>query len=203
MGDLEAPHDNNDFVEESVRMNISKNVLLGVVFALCLAVSVPFASAAGPKGPSLVDVAISVNASGPFAGQFDTLIAAVLAADPGVLATLDGNGQHTVFAPTDDAFEALGLTPENIGVAFDQEVLTDILLYHVAHGRRYAGSVVPSSRIRMLDSGFVFQSGGVLTDNLGRESNIIVTDVEAANGIIHAIDAVLLPYDPSSSAAKK
>jgi uncharacterized surface protein with fasciclin (FAS1) repeats len=183
-------------------MNIRKNVLLGVVFALCLAVSVPFASAAGPKGSSLVDVAISVNTSGPFEGQFDTLIAAVLAADPGVLATLAGNGQHTVFAPTDDAFAKLGLNETNIG-NLSQETLTDVLLYHVAHGRRYAESVVSASRIRMLDGGFVFQSGGVLTDNLGRSSNIIVKDVEAANGIIHAIDAVLLPYDPSNSATMK
>lgn len=183
-------------------MNIRKNVLLGVVFALCLAVSVPYASAAGPKGPSLVDVAISVNTSGPFAGQFDTLIAAVLAADPGVLATLAGNGQHTVFAPTDEAFAKLGLNETNIGT-LGQEILTDVLLYHVAHGRRYAESVLPASRVRMLDGGFVFQSGGVLTDNLGRSSNIIVTDVEAANGIIHAIDAVLLPYDPSNSATMK
>lgn len=179
-----------------------KNAVLGVVLALCLAVSVPSAIAAGPKGPSLVDVAISVNTSGPFAGAFDTLIAAVLAADPGVLATLSGNGQHTVFAPTDDAFAALGLNETNIGT-LGQETLTDVLLYHVAHGRRYARSVVPASRIRMLDGGFVFQSGGVLTDNLGRPSNIVVTDVEAANGIIHAIDAVLLPYDPNNSATMK
>jgi uncharacterized surface protein with fasciclin (FAS1) repeats len=181
-----------------VRIAMRKSMVPVTVLALCLVVSVPFAAAAGPKGPSIVDVAISVNSSGPFAGQFDTLIAAVLAADPGILATLSGNGQHTVFAPTDAAFEALGLTASNIGT-LDREVLTDVLLYHVAHGRRGSESVVNSSRIRMLDGGFVFQSGGVLTDNLGRASNIVVTDVEAANGVIHAIDAVLLPYDPSNA----
>lgn len=181
-------------------MKTDRKMTLGLAVVLCLVVVTPLASAAGPKGTSIVDVAISVNTSGPFAGAFDTLIAAVLAADPGVLATLSGNGQHTVFAPTDDAFAALGLDASNIGT-LDKTVLTDILLYHVAHGRRDSQSVVDSSRIRMLDGGFVFQSGGVLTDNLGRESNIIVTDVEASNGVIHAIDGVLLPYDPSNAAA--
>jgi uncharacterized surface protein with fasciclin (FAS1) repeats len=152
-------------------------------------------SLAAPKGPTLVDVAIAVNSEGPFAGQFDTLIAAVLAADPAVLSTLSGNGQFTVFAPTDDAFLALGLTPENIGT-LDQGALTQILLYHVVRGRRDASSIVGSSRIRTMQGGFLFQAGGVLTDNLGRTANIIVTDVPAANGIIHAIDAVVLPFAP-------
>ena len=100
-----------------------------------------------------------------------------------------------MFAPTDDAFEALGLNAGNIGT-LDQAVLTDILLYHVSQGRRTARSVVPSKRIRMLAGGFLYQASGVLTDNLGREANIIVTDVFAANGVIHAIDAVVLPYAP-------
>jgi len=152
----------------------------------------PLASAA-PKGPTLVDVAIAINTEGPYAGQFDTLIAAVLAANPAVVKTLSGNGQFTVFAPTDDAFGALGLDENNIATV-PKDTLTEILLYHVARGRRYAEDVLDSSRIRMMDGGFVFQSGGVLTDNVGRESSIIVTDVEAANGVIHAIDGVLLPY---------
>lgn len=150
---------------------------------------------AAPPGPTIVDVAIAVNSEGPFAGQFDTLIAAVLAADPAVVNTLSGNGQFTVFAPTDDAFAALGLNPGNVG-SLDQSVLTQILLYHVARGRRDSGEVLASDRIRTLQGGFLMQDGGVLTDNLGREANIIVTDVEAANGVIHAIDAVVLPFAP-------
>ena len=151
--------------------------------------------AKGPKGPSVVDVAIDLNSSGPFAGEFDTLIAAVLAADSGVLEYLAGNGQRTVFAPTDDAFADLGLDENNIG-DLPVDFLTDVLLYHVAHGRRYSPDVLESDRIRMLDGGFLRQSGGVLTDNLGRESAILVPGVEAANGIIHAIGAVVLPYAP-------
>ena len=66
----------------------------------------------------------------------------------------------------------------------------------MARGRRYAEDVLASDRIRTLYKGFLFQDGGVLTDNLDRDANIIVVDVEAANGIIHAIDAVVLPYAP-------
>ncbi|MFO7711951.1 MAG: fasciclin domain-containing protein [Dehalococcoidia bacterium] len=86
-----------------------KKVLISVILAVALAIPLTVPVAAAPPGPTIVDVAIAVNSEGPFAGQFDTLIAAVLAADPAVLKTLSGNGQFTVFAPTDDAFLALGL----------------------------------------------------------------------------------------------
>jgi transforming growth factor-beta-induced protein len=172
-----------------------KRIFISVILALTLATVLVVPAVAAPPGPTIVDVAIAVNSEGPFAGAFDTLIAAVLAADPAVLETLSGNGQFTVFAPTDDAFALLGLNPGNIGTV-PKQVLTDILLYHVARGRRYAEDVVASDRIRTLYGDFLFQDGGVLTDNLDRDANIIATDVEAANGIIHAIDAVVLPYAP-------
>jgi uncharacterized surface protein with fasciclin (FAS1) repeats len=173
-----------------------KRIFISVILTLTLATLLAVPAVAAPPGPTIVDVAIAVNSAGPYAGQFDTLIAAVLAADPAVLNTLNGNGQFTVFAPTDAAFAALGLNETNIGTALSQEDLTNILLYHVARGRRYAEDVVASDRIRTLYKGFLFQNGGVLTDNLDGDANIIVTDVEAANGIIHAIDAVVLPYAP-------
>jgi uncharacterized surface protein with fasciclin (FAS1) repeats len=160
------------------------------------AVSLTPSVMAAPPGDTIVDVAIAINTD---TGEFSTLIAAVLAADPAVLAKLDGNGQSTVFAPTDAAFALLGLDATNVGTALPQDVLTDILLYHVAPGRRYSPAVIASDRIRTLlrgRDGFLFQDGGVLTDNLGREANIILTDVEAANGIIHVIDAVVLPFAP-------
>jgi len=157
----------------------------------------PAASAKGPKGPTIVDVAIALNNDGPFAGQFDTLIAAVLAADPIVFDTLSGNGKLTVFAPTDDAFAALGLDPSNVG-GLDTGFLTQVLVYHVARGERTAADVVPAERIRMLGGGFLYKESGSVTlvDNVGRSANIIVTDVKAANGVIHAIDAVVLPFLP-------
>lgn len=175
-------------------MKLQKSILIVIIVIALAAVTAPSALAA-PKGQSIVDVAIAVNSEGPFAGQFDTLIAAVLAADPAVLATLSGNGQFTVFAPTDAAFAALGLNENNIG-DLDQSALTNILLYHVARGRRNSNAVLGSSRIRTLYPAFLLQSGGILTDNLGRSANIIVPDVQAANGIIHVIDAVVLPFAP-------
>jgi uncharacterized surface protein with fasciclin (FAS1) repeats len=149
------------------------------------------------KAPNLVEVALAVNSSGPFAGAFDTLIAAVGVADPAVVARLTAKRQSTVFAPTDAAFAALGLTPENIGT-LDQDVLTQILLYHVVNGRRDSNDVLGSTQLRTLQGTFLKQSTGILTDNLGRTATIIVTDVPASNGIIHAIDAVVLPFNPAA-----
>ena len=170
----------------------------GLLVAALFVLSGNTALAAGPKGPNLVDVAVAINSEGDFAGQFDTLIAAVLAAVPAVVETLTGNGQHTVFAPTDAAFELLGITADNLDDLLDDgtltvEGLTEILLYHVAHGRRFAEDVLASEQIRMLNKSFVQQAGGVLTDNQGGMATIIATDVPAANGLIHAINAVLLP----------
>ena len=145
---------------------------------------------------NIVEVAIGVNSSGPFRGQFDTLIAAVQAADPAVIATLSGRGQFTVFAPTDDAFAAVGITADNVST-IDKQFLTEVLLYHVVRGRRDAADVTGSDRIRSLQGSFFFpDSDAKLTDAVGRTANIIVTDVPASNGIIHAIDAVILPFAP-------
>jgi uncharacterized surface protein with fasciclin (FAS1) repeats len=190
-------------------LTMTKRSAAGTVVAAAMALGalVP-AAVAGPtivgrqlqetkKSPTIVAVALAANADedGPFYEQLDTLIAAVLAADPAVLAYLQGNGQRTVFAPTDAAFEALGLTPENVGTALTQEALTQILLYHVARGNRDAAEVTASSRIRTLEGGFLLQVGGVLTDERGRTATIIATDVPAGNGIIHVIDAVVLPEE--------
>ena len=176
-------------------MNYTRKI---IVFALLVGISPlllagpPENKGSGKPGPSIVDVAIEVNSSGDFAGQFDTLIAAVLAANPLVLNALSGNGQYTVFAPTDDAFQAIGITPDNVG-ELDPDFLTDVLLYHVARGRHDSTDVLDSERIRMLKGGFLLQDSGVLTDNGGGTANIIVVDVEAANGIIHVIDSVVIP----------
>ena len=150
---------------------------------------------AAPPGPTIVDVAIQINSEGDFAGQFDTLIASLGEAKPLVLETLSGNGQFTVFAPTDDAFAGLGLDPNTVG-DLDGQFLTDVLLCHVARGRLYSKSVLSKKRIRVFKGGFLMQDEGILTDNLGREADIIITDVEAANGVIHAINRVVLPYAP-------
>ena len=138
------------------------------------------------ESPTVVEVAMAVNAQ---TGEFSTLIAAVVSAE--LAEALSAVGQRTIFAPTDAAFGALGLDADNIG-GLPQDVLRNILLYHVAPGRRYAADVVSSDRIRMANGGFTEISlkndGAYIND-----SKIVTTDVEASNGVIHIIDAVLLP----------
>lgn len=166
------------------------------VYALLIAIfafgafAAPAAYAA-PKGPTIADIAIAASQQ----GQFTILVKAIQAADPAVLKTLDGRGQFTVFAPTDAAFasllDELGLTAEEL--LSNQALVTHVLLYHVARGNRDSAEVLASSRIRTLEGGFLYQSGGVLTDANGRTSNIIDTDIKASNGVIHVIDRVVLP----------
>ena len=178
--------------------------------AATAALSMSFTASAddhmGPKDiNSLVDVALEVNSTDPFVGTFDTLIALLTEDVPGradILAVLDGKGQFTVFAPTDDAFDDLADTVLTLGYCslgdLDPAVVNAVLTYHVAKGRRYAADVLDSDQIRMLSGGFLLQDSAVLTDNLGRTSNLIpgALNVEADNGVIHAIDAVVLPILP-------
>jgi uncharacterized surface protein with fasciclin (FAS1) repeats len=139
--------------------------------------------------PSIVQQAVALNASGPYAGSFDTLICLV-SNNPAVLDTLSQKGQYTVFAPTDAAFSAIGITSSNCAAA--APALTGVLLFHVAHGRRDAAAVISSTRIRMLNKQFTTissSSGRYYVNN----AQIVATDVFASNGVIHAIDSVLLP----------
>ena len=156
------------------------------------AFAAPMSAQAAPKGNTIVDVALAANAQ---TGEFSILIAALQAADPAVIQTLSGKGQFTVFAPTDAAFVALlgelNLTPAQL--LSNKDLVTQVLLYHVARGNRDSAEVLASSRIRTLERGFLFQSGGVLTDAKGRTANIIATDIPASNGVIHVIDRVVLP----------
>lgn len=155
-----------------------------LVFALAFASFAP-AFAARQK-TTIVDKALEINAA---TGEFSTLIAAVVAAD--LVGTLDGNRQFTVFAPTDAAFAKLGLNASNIGT-LDKATLTNILLYHVAPGERFAADVVSSSKIRMLNKSFA----AVEVNDMGAfidGAKIILTDVDVDNGVIHVVDSVLLP----------
>ena len=122
--------------------------------------------------------------------DFSTLVAAVGAA--GLVETLQGPGPFTVFAPTNEAFAALPaglvdklLLPEN------KAVLTQILTYHVVSGKVMAADVTAGDVPSVEGSAItVTVDGGV---KLNGSANVIITDVAASNGVIHAIDAVLLP----------
>lgn len=125
-------------------------------------------------------------------GRFTTLAAALGAAD--LVETLKGEGPFTVFAPTDDAFAKLPegtveslLLPENL------EQLKSILLYHVVSGKVLASDVVTLTSAETVlgeDVTIKVEDGKVF---LNDTVEVIITDVEASNGVIHVIDAVLLP----------
>jgi transforming growth factor-beta-induced protein len=133
-------------------------------------------------------------------GNFTTLVAA-LSCTGLVDAVANPNASLTVFAPTDDAFAALGLNAGNICATFDTDTLSTVLLYHVTNGRRPSPSVIQgrNKSINMLAGGAIYPQGRgslVLRDNLNRDTNIIIADIMARNGIIHVVDNVLLPVSP-------
>lgn len=126
--------------------------------------------------------------------RFSILVEAVVAA--GLADTLSGPGPFTVFAPTDDAFAALlqelGVSKEQL--LADQLLLTQVLTYHVVPGRVLRSQVPIDTPIRTVQGQtFTVDAGLVVTDQRGRTARIVQADVLAGNGVIHAIDRVLLP----------
>jgi transforming growth factor-beta-induced protein len=161
--------------------------LLATSAVLALALGATPVAARQPE-PTIVETALAVNAQ---TGEFDHLIEAVVRA--GLVDALNGNRQLTVFAPTDAAFEDLFATLGVSGVvAIPGDTLRAVLLYHVAPGERFSGDVLASARIRTLGKGFLVPSvhDGSAWVNGAR---IVAADVDASNGVIHVIDAVLLP----------
>ena len=122
-------------------------------------------------------------------GEFDVLQAAVIRA--GLVDALNGRTQYTVFAPTDLAFvTSLAVADEAAAIAALNSMpidrLTDILLFHVTEGRRISRSVLAAPAYHMLN-------GATLTRTQLAAAGLAATDVSASNGIVHVINAVLLP----------
>ena len=121
--------------------------------------------------------------------DFSTLVAAVVAAD--LAETLSGEGPFTVFAPTNAAFEALpaGLL-EKLLLPENKETLVKILTYHVVQSKVMAADVAAGEVTTVEGSTFeITTMGGVKVNT----ANVTATDVPASNGVIHVIDAVLVP----------
>jgi uncharacterized surface protein with fasciclin (FAS1) repeats len=121
--------------------------------------------------------------------DFSTLVAAITAA--GLGDALSGEGPFTVFAPTNAAFEALpaGLL-EKLLLPENKEVLTKILTYHVVPAKVMAADVAAGDVNTLEGSAFAITTEGGVKVNA---SNVTATDVAASNGVIHVIDAVLVP----------
>ena len=133
------------------------------------------------KCRNIVDIAVED-------GRFTTLVTALTEAE--LVETLQGDGPFTVFAPTDDAFAAL---PEGTIEALlaDIPALTDILLYHVVAGKVMAADVVEldaATTVQGQDVAISTDMGKVMVNG----AEVIITDIEASNGVIHVIDSVLL-----------
>lgn len=165
-----------------MKSNLDRRTVLKTIGSTgaLLAVGAGSAAARPPsEGDTIVDVAVAADG-------FDVLVAAVQAA--GLVDTLSGNRQLTVFAPTDQAFNDAGITVDNVDT-FSTGFLVDVLTYHVSPGRRDAGSVTTSDELPTLNGERIEVNGGVLNGS----TEIVDTDIEASNGFVHVIDGVLLP----------
>ena len=178
----------------------SKTVKTWMVAALAAVIIVPgiaSAQSANHKDnkpmKNIVQVAVE-------AGSFNTLVAAVKAA--GLVETLSGPGPFTVFAPTDAAFAKL--PPGTIeALLADKEKLTSILTYHVVSGNVMAADIVKSNgatpnTINGAPLDIVVRDGKVTINGV----NVVTADVQASNGVIHIIDAVLLPQAAPAPAGR-
>ena len=137
-----------------------------------------------PESRTIPEVAAST-------GTFETLVAAVGAA--GLAETLSGEGPFTVFAPTDDAFAKLPKgTIESLLKPENRDQLVGILTYHVVPGRVYADQVIgleSAKTVQGAEVRFSSKYGKVKVN----DATITATDIEASNGVVHVIDAVILP----------
>ncbi len=160
-------------------MSLFRTLVAAAVVATAPAVA--SAQAAAPA-KDIVETAVA-------AGSFKTLATALQAA--GLVETLKGKGPFTVFAPTDEAFAKL---PKGTLDALlkDKAKLTKVLTYHVVAGKVMAADVVKLSKAKTVEGAEAsvhVMGGKVMID----QANVVKTDIAASNGVIHVIDAVILP----------
>jgi len=167
-----------------------RNFGLGMLVSLVAAV--PCLADCGTCDKTIVEVAVASD-------DFETLVAAVKAAD--LVKTLSGKGPFTVFAPTDDAFKKLPKgTLEELVKPENKAKLTAILTYHVVAGKVMAADVVKLKSAKTVQGQKVrirVKDGKVMVN----KANVVKTDIACKNGVIHVIDAVILP--PEKKEKKK
>ncbi|NJL92537.1 MAG: hypothetical protein HC915_01835 [Anaerolineae bacterium] len=156
-----------------------------LVLALIVVLTAPMFGTASAQDGTIVDVASNTEG-------FSTLVAAVQAA--GLVETLSGEGPFTVFAPTDEAFAALGEDVIAAALA-DPDLLTAILTYHVVSGAVMSTDLSDGMEVETVNGELLF----VQVDDMGvqvGDANVVQADIEASNGVIHVIDTVLIPLPP-------
>jgi transforming growth factor-beta-induced protein len=146
--------------------------------------------------PSMRPIIATIVAPAFFNRQFTTLIAAVRAASPAVLTALLGPDKKTLFAPTNEAFAAAGITSLP-----DRATLDAVLTYHVLAGEVRAADIANgSSSATTLGGGKIYLSKGAAGVFINGTTKVTTPDVLASNGVIHIIDRTLLP--PSQTIAQ-
>jgi uncharacterized surface protein with fasciclin (FAS1) repeats len=124
------------------------------------------------------------------ADQFSTLVDLVGTAD--LVETLQGDGPFTVFAPTNDAFTALTKgTLDTLAAEENREALVQILTYHVVPGAVRSGDLEDGMTVETVEGSTV--TIGTADGVTVNDANVVTPDIEASNGVIHAIDMVLMP----------
>jgi transforming growth factor-beta-induced protein len=173
-------------------MKKQKIKILGVSMFIIVAISIVLSGCSESEHKQMsswakhdiVDTAVSAD-------DFNTLVAAVKAA--GLVETLKGEGPFTVFAPTDEAFGKLPQgTVEDLLKPQNKHKLVSILTYHVVPGKVMAADVVNLSHAKTVNGqslSIKTYGSTVRVDN----ANVIKTDIECSNGVIHVIDTVVLP----------
>ena len=155
-----------------------RKFLIGPILAIFVLTTAAF-TMDRPTDKDIVDVAVE-------AGTFNTLVAAVKAAD--LVATLKGDGPFTVFAPTDEAFAKLPAgTIDNLLKPENKDMLVSILTYHVVSGKVMSSDLLSTSSAKTVNGQMA-----PIGLRVG-EANVVAADIPAANGVIHVIDTVLLP----------
>jgi uncharacterized surface protein with fasciclin (FAS1) repeats len=195
-------------------LNKSFAILAGAIFATTsLTAAADRPNWANKIDASIVDVAVGLSGglgdydSNP--GDFDILVTAVVAT--GYIGDPLGTDDFTVFAPVDQAFidvaEALGgpLADANMNGSIEDEAVNvlvgaltvpgirDVLDYHVTEGVRNSRSVTGAQQVEMLDGNTISATGGFV-DAIGSDADFLATDIRLNDGMIHVIDAVLLPF---------
>lgn len=186
----------------------SKSLMTAAVLAITVLLSTT--ATAGPGRPgenpfapggNIVEVAMAANAQ---TNLFNTVLAAATCPyfDDAVVDILTSDDNVTLFAPIDPAFAALGLNAGNVCATFENtpEVLLGILAYHVTDGRRASNSLFNKRNPKHVD---MLMGGSITTfidgelskieDNAMNEITVIIPNVNAVNGYIHAVDGVLMP----------
>jgi uncharacterized surface protein with fasciclin (FAS1) repeats len=167
----------------------AKNVIIHVIDAVLIPTGAPEKmedkmETAKSDLPTIAEIAIAD-------GRFNTLVAALTAAD--LAGTFLAPGDYTVFAPTDDAFAALPAGTIDALLADPKGALTDILLYHVVGDSLSRDQIATDDTIFTLNGkALVVSHNGTNIVDIGG-AKLLITDIQASNGVIHVIDRVLIP----------